>query len=97
VEEWHPLFGDALLANAVIDRLLHNAHVVMMDGDTYRTRRRPRRRAAGTADRRLGDHAMIGSDWPPRGRSRRPRSTRTPTPTRSYAFLMAELGMHFTR
>ena len=36
VEEWHPLFGDALLASAAMDRLLHNAHVVVMDGDTYR-------------------------------------------------------------
>jgi DNA replication protein DnaC len=36
VEEWHPLFGDALLASAAMDRLLHNAHVVTMDGDTYR-------------------------------------------------------------
>lgn len=36
VEEWHPLFGDALLASAAMDRLLHNAHVVIMDGDTYR-------------------------------------------------------------
>ena len=36
IEEWHPLFGDALLASAAMDRLLHHAHVVIMDGDTYR-------------------------------------------------------------
>lgn len=36
VEEWYPLFGDALLASAAMDRLLHNAHVVTMNGDTYR-------------------------------------------------------------
>ncbi|HEY6176469.1 MAG TPA: ATP-binding protein [Kofleriaceae bacterium] len=36
VEEWYPLFGDALLASAAMDRLLHNAHVVVMNGDTYR-------------------------------------------------------------
>jgi DNA replication protein DnaC len=36
VEEWYPLFGDALLASAAMDRLLHNAHTVIMDGDTYR-------------------------------------------------------------
>jgi len=28
--------GGALLASAAMDRLLHNAHVVVMDGDTYR-------------------------------------------------------------
>jgi DNA replication protein DnaC len=54
VTEWYPLFGDALLASAAMDRLLHNAHVVTMDGDTYRnpppakrTRRSNGRAAAG--------------------------------------------------
>lgn len=36
IEEWYPLFGDALLASAAMDRLLHHAHTVIMDGDTYR-------------------------------------------------------------
>lgn len=36
VEEWYPLFGNTLLASAAMDRLLHNAHTVVMDGDTYR-------------------------------------------------------------
>ena len=36
VEEWYPLFGSVLLASAAMDRLLHNAHTVVMDGDTYR-------------------------------------------------------------
>jgi DNA replication protein DnaC len=36
VEEWYQLFANALLASAAMDRLLHNAHVVVIDGDTYR-------------------------------------------------------------
>ncbi len=36
VEEWPPLFGDLLLASAAMDRLLHHAHVIEMEGDTYR-------------------------------------------------------------
>jgi DNA replication protein DnaC len=36
LEEWPPLFGDALLASAAMDRLLHGAHVIEMEGDTYR-------------------------------------------------------------
>src|SRR5690606_18413523 len=28
IEEWPPLFGDALLASAAMDRLLHHAHVI---------------------------------------------------------------------
>lgn len=36
LEEWHPLFGDALLASAAMDRLLHRAHVLVIEGDSYR-------------------------------------------------------------
>jgi DNA replication protein DnaC len=36
VEEWYPLFGDALLASAAMDRLLHHAHVITMEGNSYR-------------------------------------------------------------
>lgn len=36
MEEWYPLFGDALLASAAMDRLLHHAHVVVMQGDSFR-------------------------------------------------------------
>ncbi|HYD47500.1 MAG TPA: IS21-like element helper ATPase IstB [Terriglobales bacterium] len=36
IEEWGSLFGDALLASAAMDRLLHHSHVVVMDGDSYR-------------------------------------------------------------
>jgi DNA replication protein DnaC len=36
IEEWPPLFGDLLLASAALDRLLHHAHVIEMEGDTFR-------------------------------------------------------------
>jgi DNA replication protein DnaC len=36
VAEWYPMFGDDLLASAAMDRLLHDAHLVEMDGDSYR-------------------------------------------------------------
>lgn len=35
LEEWAPLFQDAPLASAAMDRLLHHAHVVTMEGDSY--------------------------------------------------------------
>lgn len=34
--EWYPLFPDDLMASAAMDRLLHHAHVVVMDGHSYR-------------------------------------------------------------
>ena len=44
--EWGTLFGDALLASAAMDRLLHHAHVVVMDGPSFRTQRAPKRKTA---------------------------------------------------
>jgi DNA replication protein DnaC len=40
------LFGDALLASAAMDRLLHGAHVLILDGDSYRNPPSERRRRA---------------------------------------------------
>jgi DNA replication protein DnaC len=46
LSEWPPLFGDPLLASAAMDRLLHHAHVVEIEGDSYRSSRRARAAAA---------------------------------------------------
>ena len=36
LEEWYRLFLDDLIASAAMDRLLHHAHVVVMEGHSYR-------------------------------------------------------------
>ena len=36
IEEWPPLFGDALLASAAMNRLLDGAHVVVLEGASHR-------------------------------------------------------------
>jgi DNA replication protein DnaC len=36
VDEWPPMFGNPLLASAAMDRLLHHAHVLVIEGDSYR-------------------------------------------------------------
>lgn len=36
LEEWYPLFLDDLMASAAMDRLLHHAHTVVMEGGSYR-------------------------------------------------------------
>ena len=41
IEEWIPLFDDAILAQSALDRLAHNAHQVIIEGDSYRARQRP--------------------------------------------------------
>lgn len=42
-DELARLFGDPLLASAAMDRLLHAAHVLRLQGDTYRNPRTPRK------------------------------------------------------
>jgi DNA replication protein DnaC len=38
--EWGNLLGDAVLATALLDRLLHHAEVVAINGRSYRMRQR---------------------------------------------------------
>lgn len=49
IEEWPPLFGNPLLASAAMDRLLHHAHVLVIDGDSYRNPPAAKRRKAQTS------------------------------------------------
>jgi DNA replication protein DnaC len=47
-EELSRLFGDPLLASAAMDRLLHRAHVLVLEGDSYRNPPPNRRAPRGT-------------------------------------------------
>jgi DNA replication protein DnaC len=38
IGDWHPNIGDPTLADAICDRLLHNAYKVQLRGDSMRTR-----------------------------------------------------------
>jgi DNA replication protein DnaC len=44
VDRWHDLIGDPTLADAILDRLVHNAHRIQLRGDSLR-----RKRTAATA------------------------------------------------
>jgi DNA replication protein DnaC len=46
VEEWTPLFDDPILAQSALDRLSHNAHQVVIEGESYRKRQAPGARVA---------------------------------------------------
>lgn len=37
-EDWNEVLGDAVMASAVIDRLLHHSHVIRITGDSYRVK-----------------------------------------------------------
>jgi DNA replication protein DnaC len=39
VENWHDLIGDPTLADAIMDRLVHNAYKIQLKGDTMRKKK----------------------------------------------------------
>ena len=42
VTQWGHVFGDEMIAAAVLDRLLHHSHVVLIQGESYRLRQKKR-------------------------------------------------------
>jgi DNA replication protein DnaC len=40
--EWGSVFGDPVVATAILDRLLHHSHVITIRGDSYRLREKRR-------------------------------------------------------
>ena len=37
-EDWAQIFGDKVLAGAIIDRIVHHAFIVHITGDSYRVK-----------------------------------------------------------
>ena len=42
VMEWGEVFGDQVVATAILDRLLHHSHVLTIRGNSYRLREKRR-------------------------------------------------------
>jgi len=62
VEEWDEVFGDQVVAAAILDRLLHHSHVVTIRGDSYRLREK---RRAGMFRPPAGGSSSSGSGGVP--------------------------------
>jgi DNA replication protein DnaC len=45
---WGEIFGDEIVAAAIVDRLVHHADVIAPNGDSYRLKHRRPTRAGGT-------------------------------------------------
>jgi len=46
--EWEEIFGDPVIATAILDRLLHHCHVVNIKGNSYRLKEHKQRKEAQT-------------------------------------------------
>jgi IstB-like ATP binding protein len=73
--EWGELFGDAVVATALLDRLLHHAVVVQIEGSSYRLRQH-----AELVPEHIRAKALITPPLPgpPPRRRGRPPKTRDP-------------------
>jgi DNA replication protein DnaC len=56
VGEWGSVFGDPVVATAILDRLLHHSHVITIRGDSYRLREK---RRSGLIKAALGDATAV--------------------------------------
>lgn len=59
VAEWGTVFGDAVVATAILDRLLHHNHVLTIRGDSFRLR--AKRRSGLIKAPTVGDGVPFGS------------------------------------
>src|SRR5947199_4144 len=46
VDRWHDLIGEPTLADAILDRIIHNAHRLQLSGDSLRKQNAPKTVAA---------------------------------------------------
>ena len=49
VTQWGHVFGDEMIAAAVLDRLLHHSHILVVQGDSYRLKQKKRAGLVGAA------------------------------------------------
>lgn len=66
--EWADIFGDAVVATALLDRLLHHAVVIPIEGNSYRLREH-----AALIPEHLRGRSPMADPLPPRRRPGRPR------------------------
>lgn len=59
VAEWGTVFGDPIVATAILDRLLHHSHVLTIRGDSYRLR--AKRKSGLIKPPAAGDGPPVGS------------------------------------
>jgi DNA replication protein DnaC len=57
VSEWGTLFGDEVLATAILDRLLHHSHTLMITGESYRLREKRKTGLLLAGLKEVGDEA----------------------------------------
>src|SRR5262249_45361952 len=75
VSEWGMVFGDEVLATAILDRLLHHSHTLLITGESYRLREK---RKSGLIRSPLASpDARMSTTQPEEMKPEKPSSKRT--------------------
>ena len=53
IDNWHDYIGDPTLADAILDRLVHSAHKLRLEGETMRKRAATERQAAASKSTKI--------------------------------------------
>ncbi len=53
IENWHDYIGDPTLADAILDRLVHSAHKIHLEGETMRKRAAPEKQNAPPKSKKI--------------------------------------------
>ena len=61
--DWYPLFPNAVVGESILDRVLNTSHHLLLDGKSYRPRRRPGQHKPASAAR--GRHDQKEAASPP--------------------------------
>jgi hypothetical protein len=72
--EWGKIFGDPVVATALLDRLLHHAVVIQIEGSSYRLRQH-----AELVPEHIRSKALITPPLPASRRRGRPPKPKDPT------------------
>lgn len=77
VSEWGTVFGDEVLATAILDRLLHHSHTLLISGESYRLREKRRsgliRSPLAKSEGDPGHRGVEGKSGPEPGRASKSR------------------------
>ncbi len=49
IGQWGAVFGDDVLAAAILDRLLHHSHTLLIQGESYRLKQKKKSGLLGNA------------------------------------------------
>ena len=49
ITQWGHVFGDEMIAAAVLDRVLHHSHILVIQGDSFRLRQKKRAGLLGSS------------------------------------------------